>query len=274
MLNIIVGKRSNLSNHLLESLDNAVAISSGLIVEELRQLDWSQISEVNLILNQFQPSTSLNDLSNPVEYINNSILTTANILTFIKDKTLKVNKVVYTSSSSVYGNNKSCVEIDTPQPLSLHATLKLANEKLVSQFCTVEGIDYTIARVFNMYGGDDKFSIVSKIITAYKNHQGIRLINNGNAVRDFIHIDDVVESYKAILLLKDIDIVNIASGQGRSVKMILSYLHEKNIEISTSNIEQEEISASIANNTTLKTILTPNFRFKSVEDYALSELQV
>ena len=273
MLNIIVGKRSNLSNHLLDSLDNAIAISSSQAIEALSQLDWSQIDKVNLILNQFQPATRLNDLSSPTEYIDNAISTTANILMFIKDKSSKVNKVVYTSSSSVYGNNESCIETDVPQPLSLHATLKLANEKLVSQFCSAEDIDYTIARVFNMYGGNDEFSIVSKIIKAYKNQQSISLINDGNAIRDFIHINDVVEAYKIILTSSDIDVVNVASGQGKSVRIILDYLHERDIEISTSNIERDEISVSIANNTILKTMLAPHYRFESVEDHVQSELQ-
>jgi nucleoside-diphosphate-sugar epimerase len=274
MLNIIVGKRSNLSNHLLESLDDAMVISSSQAIKALSRLDWGQIDKVNLILNQFQPATRLNDLSNPVEYIDNAISTTANILMFIKDKSPKVNKIVYTSSSSVYGNNESCVEIDAAQPLSLHATLKLANEKLISQFCTVEGIDYTIARVFNMYGGNDEFSIVSKIIKGYKNLQSISLINDGNAIRDYIHINDVVEAYKSILVSNGIDMVNIASGQGKSVRMILDYLLEQDIEISTSNIERDEISISIANNTILKTMLTPRFQFKSVEGYVLGELQL
>jgi UDP-glucose 4-epimerase len=273
MLNIIVGKRSNLSNHLLDSLDNAIAISSSQAIEALSQLDWSQIDKVNLILNQFQPATRLNDLSSPTEYIDNAISTTANILMFIKDKSSKVNKVVYTSSSSVYGNNESCIETDVPQPLSLHATLKLANEKLVSQFCSAEDIDYTIARVFNMYGGNDEFSIVSKIIKAYKKQHSISLINDGNAIRDFIHISDVVEAYKIILTSSDIDVVNVASGHGKSVRIILDYLHERDIEISTSNIERDEISVSIANNAILKTMLAPHYRFESVEDHVLSELQ-
>jgi UDP-glucose 4-epimerase len=273
MLNIIVGKRSNLSNHLLDSLDNAIAISSSQAIEALSQLDWSQIDKVNLILNQFQPATRLNDLSSPTEYIDNAISTTANILMFIKDKSSKVNKVVYTSSSSVYGNNESCIETDVLQPLSLHATLKLANEKLVSQFCSAEDIDYTIARVFNMYGGNDEFSIVSKIIKAYKNQHSISLINDGNAIRDFIHISDVVEAYKIILTSSDIDVVNVASGHGKSVRIILDYLHERDIEISTSNIERDEISVSIANNAILKTMLASHYRFESVEDHVLSELQ-
>jgi len=272
MLNIIVGKRSNLSNHLLESLDNAITISSNQAIESLSQLEWGKIDKVNLILNQFQPATCLNDLSNPVEYIENTISTTANVLMFVKDKLSKVNKVLYTSSSSIYGNNESCVETDAPKPLSLHATLKLANEKLVSQFCIAEGLDYTITRVFNMYGGNDQFSIVSKIIQAYQCNTSINLINDGRAIRDFIYISDVVEAYKAILLSRNLNLINVASGKENSVRIILDYLFERDIKISTNDIEQDEISVSIANNTILKTILAPHYRFNKVKDYVISEL--
>jgi len=273
MLNIIVGKRSNLSNHLLESLDNAITISSNQAIESLSQLEWGKIDKVNLILNQFQPATCLNDLSNPVEYIENTISTTANVLMFVKDKLSKVNKVLYTSSSSIYGNNESCVETDAPKPLSLHATLKLANEKLVSQFCIAEGLDYTITRVFNMYGGNDQFSIVSKIIQAYQCNTSINLINDGRAIRDFIYIGDVVEAYKAILLSSNINLVNVASGKRNSVSLILKCLQTNNISVNTSSVEQEEINTSIANNSKLIKLLEPRYRFDAVEDYVLSELQ-
>jgi UDP-glucose 4-epimerase len=272
MLSIIIGKRSNLSNYLLDSLDEAITISSLHALDDMSQLDWSKLEQVNLILNQFQPATRLNDLTSPLEYINNAISITASILEYIKDKKSKFNKIIYTSSSSVYGNNKSCDEIDVPQPLSLHATLKLANEKLVSQFCSTEGLDYTITRVFNMYGGNDQFSIVSKIIQAYQCNAPINLINDGKAIRDFIHIEDVVEAYKAILLLNDINVVNVASGKENSVRIILDYLLERDIKISTRNVERDEINISIANNTILKTMLAHHYRFITVEDYVMSEI--
>ncbi len=123
-----------------------------------------------------------------------------------------------------------------------------------------------------MYGGNYEFSIISKIIKAYKDQQSIYLINDGNAIRDFIHIKDVVEAYKAILLLNDINVVNVASGKETSVRFILDYLFERDINVSTRNVERDEINISIANNTILKTILAPHYRFITVEDYVMSEI--
>jgi len=274
MQTVIIGKRSNLSRHLLGAIDDAVCVTASEAVEYLTQLDWQQHQSINLVLNQFQPATRLNDLSSPTDYVDNAIASTARILQSIQSQTEKINRIVYTSSSSVYGNNPDCKESDIPAPISLHATLKLANEKLISYFCNYHTIDYTIARVFNMYAGEDEFSIISKVIRAVKQRHTINLINQGDAIRDFIHIDDVVYAYQQLLLIKPAEkIINIASGQVVSVRMILDYLLQHNITVSTLNINQDEIKTSIANNDRLLSLLG-SYRFQSVKDYVFDELTI
>jgi len=273
MHTIIIGKRSNLSQHLLGIIEGAISVSAFEATQYLAQFDWQNHQLVNLILNQFQPATKLGDLSNPIDYINNAIVSSANILHSIESQASKINRIIYTSSSSVYGNNPACKETDAPAPISLHASLKLANEKLVSNFCDQHAINFTLARVFNMYAGADEFSIVSKIIHAVKQHQTINLINQGEALRDFIHIDDVTRAYRQILSTNTADkIINIASGRGVSVAMILNYLQQHNIQLSTHNITQEEIKTSISNNDRLSKLIGQN-QFQLVEDYVLNELQ-
>lgn len=128
-------------------------------------------------------------------------------------------------------------------------------------------IDYTIARIFNMYGGDDNFSIISKIIKAYKNNEELNIVNNGNAIRDFIHIEDkMVDIYSKILDKKDIKILNIGSGNGSSIKNILDFLNNHNIKIKTKNIQREELKISTADISKLKELLKKDTFFE-VEDY-------
>jgi len=273
MHTIIIGKRSNLSQHLLVTIEGAMSVSASEATQYLEQFDWQNHQPVNLILNQFQPVTKLGDLSNPIDYINNAIVSSANILHSIESQASNINKIIYTSSSSVYGNNPACKETDAPAPISLHASLKLANEKLVSNFCDQHAINYTLARVFNMYAGTDEFSIVSKIIRAVKQHQTINLINQGGAMRDFIHIDDVTHAYLQILSTNAADkIINIASGRGTTVALILDYLQQQNIQVTTHNITQDEINISIANNDRLSKLIGQH-QFQLVEDYLLNELQ-
>lgn len=270
----IIGKGSNLSSFLSKKIINSKLISSREILTNIEELNVLKDNlPINIIFNNFQPATKLNEFVNLENYVVNSILTTSKVLDFIKNNQIVVNKIIYTSSSSVYGNNILCNENDELKPMNLHASLKVANEKLVEKFCIENSIDYTIARIFNMYGGDDNFSIISKIIKAYKNNEELNIVNNGNAIRDFIHIEDVVDIYSKILDKKDIKILNIGSGNGSSIKNILDFLNNHNIKIKTKNIQREELKISTADISKLKELLKKD-TFSGVEDYLKKELNI
>ncbi|MCT7529556.1 NAD(P)-dependent oxidoreductase [Aliarcobacter cryaerophilus] len=270
---VIIGKNSNLTEIIFNTIKNIIAISSRDILGDINILNKYKNQKINIIFNNFQPATKLNEFFNLENYVVNSILTTSKVLDFIKNNQIVVNKIIYTSSSSVYGNNILCNENDELKPMNLHASLKVANEKLVEKFCIENSIDYTIARIFNMYGGDDNFSIISKIIKAYKNNEELNIVNNGNAIRDFIHIEDVVDIYSKILDKKDIKILNIGSGNGSSIKNILDFLNNHNIKIKTKNIQREELKISTADISKLKELLKKDTFFE-VEDYLKKELNI
>jgi nucleoside-diphosphate-sugar epimerase len=272
ILTLIIGKSSNLSIALDKSIPNAILISSLSISKELDNIKYVQYDSINIIFNQFQQSTKLNSLDNPIEYIQRSIVSTTQVLSYFKDKEIQIKKIIYTSSSSVYGNNTSCNEKDDINPQSLHSSLKLANEQLIKKFSIDNNINYTIARVFNMYGGNDNFSIVSKITNIYKNKSVLNLINNGEAIRDFIYIDDVVYIYKKLLFENScIDILNIATGEGKSVLYILDFLRQKDIVISSNSITREELMVSISNNKLLKDFIG-EYKFKNVAEFIYEKI--
>lgn len=245
---IIIGKSSNLTQFLIKSLNNVESISSRELATDHKSLVNLKEERINIIFNNFQPAVMLNDISNPEKYIINSIGITSRVLNYCKQNDILINKIIYTSSSSVYGNNILCNENDELKPMNLHASLKVANEKLVEKFCSDNSIDYTIARVFNMYGGDDRFSIVSKIIKAYKNQEELTIVNNGNAIRDFIHIDDVVDIYRKLLDVSDLPVVNIGTGEGTSVKNIIDLFHTYGKKLKLKNIYRDELKLSTADN--------------------------
>lgn len=271
ILNIIIGKNSNLSECLHNKLDNSFLVSTLDVSNQLNKIDFYKYTKINFIFNQFQTAINLNTLENPTEYIYRSIASTANVLTFIKEKSLAVNKIIYTSSSSVYGNNTSCNEEDLLSPLNLHASLKAANEHLIKQYCLENNTDYTITRIFNMYGGNDNFSIISKLIQSYHTKDVLTLINRGESIRDFIHIDDVVHIYLEILKMKKINILNIGTGDGKSILYLIDILRNHNILIETKSAVKKELQISVCNNRLLLTIL-PNYFFKKVEDYILEQI--
>ena len=268
---LVIGKRSNLSNRLYRKLNNVFLISSEDVFAEGDLFRNYKECPITLILNIFQPATKLNDMRDPVKYIQNSILGTAKVLSQI-DSSVQLNKIIYTSSASVYGNNNFCTEGDYLVPLSFQASLKLANEKMIEMFCTENHIDYTIARVFNMYGGNDNFSIVSKLIQSVENSDLINLINNGSAIRDFVHIDDVVDVYGKLIDDRSIKVLNVASGIGTSVKNMVDYMKLKSINININNISKEEVKISVASVKQLKKIIDVE-KFSRVEDFIVKNVK-
>lgn len=245
---IIFGKRSNLSIALHERIENSLLVSGEEYFDRTFDLKLFQNTpNLQIIINSFYPSTMLNNVTNPKKYITDSIYLLSSILEEIKTLEMKnISKIIYTSSASVYGNNPRCKESDTPSPQNLYGSLKFSSEKLLEAFCTTMEIDYTVARIFNMYGGDDKFSIINKILQSAKNQDSITVVNNGNAIRDFIHIDDVADAYITLLKEKNIHCINIASGIGISIKSIIDSIEKTGILLQKKYIDRNEINTSIA----------------------------
>jgi len=273
MINVIIGKNSNLSKLLKQNITHSHLVSSQEIEQELDNLNLSNYKNINIVFNNFQVSTKLNDLAHPSEYINRSIMTTAMVLEYIKINNLDIHKIIYSSSSAVYGNNEYCNESDPLNPLSLHSSLKIANEKMIASFCNENRINYTITRIFNMYGGDDHFSIISKIADAYIHDKTLNIFNNGTAIRDFIHINDVVAIYK-ILLEDNINAstLNLGRGIGMSVKDLLDFLEENGIHVKTSSRARNELKTSTANVSRLLDIIGEK-EFISLKDFLLQNIQ-
>lgn len=259
-----------MTHSILKKYDNTVSISSNEILINIDILDKYKDDKVIVLFNNFQSAKYLNRVDNIEDYVNRSLTVTAKVLDYLKSFT-NIQKIIYTSSSSVYGDNECCSEDDIPHPINLQASLKLSNEFFIKQYCKEYKVDYTILRIFNMYGGDDSFSVVSKIINAATNKTQLTLVNDGSGIRDFVHIDDVVEVILKLLYMKNIPILNIGTGRKMSVKDIVDYLQKNGFKVATQNIfNDNEIKISIANSQRVEQIIEKDFI--KVEEYILNEL--
>ncbi|MCE0722235.1 NAD-dependent epimerase/dehydratase family protein [Legionella resiliens] len=253
MKTVIIG-RGNLSNALLKKLGktHCVLLSSAdivatplLLIEHINNAD-----RCNVILNCFQKSTELFTV-NAETIVKNSITRLAIILDILSANAAKINKIIYTSSSSVYGanSNENCLETMSVSPMNIHGALKFACEQLISFYCNKYKIEYTIARIFNIFGGqDDTFSMIYRLIDAYFSEKKITLFNKGQAIRDYIHVDDIVWAYARLVSVTGIPVLNIASGQGISTSTLIAALQSKGISLKVDYADNvNEISVSVAN---------------------------
>jgi UDP-glucuronate 4-epimerase len=134
-------------------------------------------------------------VSNPQVYIDSNIQGFMNVLEGCRHNSVK--HLVYASSSSVYGGNTLMPFSErhsTDHPLSLYAATKKANELMAHTYSHLYGIPTIGLRFFTVYGPwgrpDMALFLFAKAMLA---GQPIDVFNNGNMVRDFTYIDDIVE---------------------------------------------------------------------------------
>ena len=265
--NIIIGKKSVLSDALKKDIKKTTILSANS-TEIFKNLKFFKNKKINLIFNNFYPANKLNTLNkNNYETLNNLALKlTGNILNFFKIS--QIQKIIYTSSSSVYSIPNNIINLDHDKiNRNLQASYKLSAETLINNFCKKNNIKFYIMRVFNTYGDERcDFSFIEKVIRSKKNHKKINLINGGNSLRDFINLDDIAKIYN-LFLKKDYKsgIYDIGTGKGYLIKDIVSYLKFKSNKIKQSK-NLSENNFSIANITKFNEIL-PNFKFSSLEKY-------
>lgn len=135
-------------------------------------------------------------LINPASYVQSNLVGFANILEGCRHNPVK--HLVYASSSSVYGLNTSIpYRCDDPanHPVSLYAATKLSNEKMAHAYSHLYGIPTTGLRFFTVYGPWGRPDMAPFIFTkAILQGEPIPVFNQGNMLRDFTYIDDIIES--------------------------------------------------------------------------------
>ena len=113
----------------------------------------------------------------------------------------KVKRVVYASSSSVYGDSgprPSAVENPVDHPISLYAATKKANELMAHTYSHLYGLHTTGLRFFTVYGPWGRPDMAMYIFTEkISNDLPIPVFNYGKMQRDFTYIDDIIDGVKA-----------------------------------------------------------------------------
>ncbi len=139
-------------------------------------------------------------IDNPGAYIQSNINGFFNLLECMREQ--KGCHLIYASSSSVYGNNEVPFSTGdkTDRPVSLYAATKKANEALANAYAALFDIPCTGLRFFTVYGPWGRpdmayFSFTQKILAG----EPIRIFNQGDLLRDFTYIDDIIDGIMAIV---------------------------------------------------------------------------
>jgi UDP-glucuronate 4-epimerase len=157
-------------------------------------------------------------LENPQAYVGSNLVGHCNMLELARQRATR--HMVYASSSSVYGGNKSLpfrVEDRVDHPLSLYAATKKADELLSESYANIYRLPLTGLRFFTVYGPWGRPDMAMWIFTkALYAGEPLPLFNRGEMRRDFTYIDDIVRGVTACLDSPPADDGTIKAGGSTS----------------------------------------------------------
>lgn len=149
----------------------------------------------------------------PSEYMLANILATQNLLTWIR--AMKITNLIFASTCSLFKSKSGLIEeLSVKGPINPYATSKLIGEKLISDFAQdFPNFRFGIARFFNVarnskFGYKENFHssprVIQSLIKSVQSGEIFTMNGNdfdtpdGSAVRDYIHVDDVIDGLLAI----------------------------------------------------------------------------
>ena len=189
--NFTTGRRENLS---------AVIDKIDLIEGDIRDLEVCKKAAkcIDFVLHQAALRSVPKSMSDPIGYNEVNVSGMLNILVAARDN--KVKRVVFASSSSVYGDTNKLPEKETDptNPISVYAATKLTGEHYCKVFSAGFGLEAVALRYFNVFGPRQSLEseyavVVPKFITCILNDQSPPIHGDGRQSRDFTYVKNVVD---------------------------------------------------------------------------------
>jgi nucleoside-diphosphate-sugar epimerase len=158
-------------------------------------------------------------------YVEQNVLATQAVLEAAKAQ--DGTKLVYASSSSVYGNAESYPTAETlrPQPVSPYGVTKLAAEHLCELYRTGFGIPTVSLRFFTVYGPRQRPDMAfSRLVDAGLRGELFELYGDGTQTRDFTYVSDVVGAMRNAALSSFTGVANLGGGSRTSMNEVIDII--------------------------------------------------
>lgn len=227
---------SNLIKKLVDDGHKLFCISHSAISTNDRLKNYIGNFQDKEILNEILPKIELvihlacssvpeNSILFPDQDIQNNVLGSLELLTQMKNHNVK--KIIYVSSGGVvYGNAEV---IPTPEseklkPISSYGITKMLVERNIVLLAENLNIDYCVLRISNAYGSGQhqrkNQGIINIWMNNIKNDLPIKLIEDGQQVRDYIHIGDIINAFSSVIENQITGVYNISTGIGTSLNQL------------------------------------------------------
>lgn len=192
-------------------------------------------------------------IDRPEDYIESNILGTIHILELMKD--YKIKKLVFASSSSVYGNCKEQIfseDLKVTEPISQYAATKSAGEQFCYTYHKLYGMNVVCLRFFTVYGPRQRPDLaIHKFTDLISENKPIPVFGDGTTKRDYTFIDDIVSGIKAAIRYDrtPYEIINLGGGEpvslSRMIEVIENTLGKKAI-IDRKPMQKGDVDKTVA----------------------------
>lgn len=215
--NLISGREDNLKKSWQDIEFIKGDIRDHAIVENV-------VTDVQVVFHQAALRSVPKSMERPREYHDVNVTGTLNLLEAARTK--KVQKFIFASSSSVYGEATSFPqkEIHETSPVSPYALTKLMGEFYCRLFAKVYGVATTSLRYFNVFGPrqnlDDEYSVViPRFIHSALHNEPLPIYGDGKQSRDFTFVENVVQANIGAYLSNKGhgEVFNVGCGQSHSI---------------------------------------------------------
>ena len=208
--NLVTGKKENLSKCFDQ--DNF-----SFLEYDLGNLDGIEdhLGDADILFHFAADPEVRTGYSKPEDSFEQNIVNTFNLLQKIKQS--KIKKIVFASSSSVYGDAKiipTNEEYGPLSPISHYGASKLACEAMVSSFCHNYNIEGVILRLANVIGLRGRHGLIWDLVHKLKiNQDELELLGDGKQTKSFIHISDAINGiFSSLNNLQDkVEVFNLGS---------------------------------------------------------------
>lgn len=232
-----------------ESMSNTDAVCAKLI------------DNIDIIVHLAAKAGVRYSISHPVDYTETNVNVTVKVCELARK--LNVDKIIFSSSSSVYGSNPHTPWSENLElmPQSPYAQTKVLSEKYLKDFSEESNIDVLVFRFFSVYGPRMRPDLMmSKMANSIFSGGPLKIFGDGSASRDYTYIDDIVES-----LMRGIEtdcgkheVLNVGSGNPISLKELISIFENiigKKLLCEHVDKIKEESSATWADSSRLQKVL-------------------
>ncbi len=216
----------NLTTGKIDNLKNPSHENFTIVKEDIRNTNLTEAtSDIDYIFHLAAMASVPLSIDKPVECSDINVNATIKLLKAAVEN--DVEKIVFSSSSSVYGSNRNMPlkETEQPMPKSPYAASKASCELYLKSFHDSYGLNYTSLRYFNVFGpGQDKNSqyaaVIPNFISALLEGTQPEIYGDGEQTRDFVYVDDVVKANVHAAESDYNGIINVASGEKLSINRL------------------------------------------------------